>query len=104
MEGHTLITSTSILPTRNAGDYLHQLCKHFAKRVPVTEGIGSAKVTLPIGTCDLTANDTQISALVQTQPENVERMEEVFGGWIERFAFREKPNLTWHRATHPTKD
>ena len=104
MEGHKLITSTSILPTRNAGDYLHQLCKHFAKRVPVTEDIGSATVTLPIGTCDLTANDTQISALVRTTPKHVERMEEVFGGWIERFAFREKPNLTWHRATYPTKD
>ena len=99
MKGQQLIISTSRLATVHANDYLAQLCSHFAKRVPVAENANTARVTLPIGTCDLTATETAILATIEMEPEHVDRMEEVFGGWIERFAFRETPNLMWHRAT-----
>ena len=99
-----MISSTTTLGTANAQDYLQQLCSHFARRVPVERVETTVRVTLPIGTCDLTASATQISALVETEPDHVARMEEVFGGWIERFAFRENAKLTWQRATDPAKD
>lgn len=99
-----MITSTSNLSTANAQAYLLELCSHFAKRVPVERADTTARVILPIGTCELIATATQISASVKTQAAHVDRMEDVFGGWIERFAFRENAKLTWQRATLPTKD
>ena len=99
MKGQHLIISTSCLATAYANDYLAQLCSHFAKRVPVEETANTVRVTLPIGTCNLTAAEDAILATVEMEPEHVDRMEEVFGGWIERFAFRETPNLMWRRAT-----
>jgi hypothetical protein len=99
-----MITSTSNFGTRNAFDYVHELCTHFEKRVPVDAAKAGARVTLPIGTCDLAASEAGISARIEAEPDHIDRMEEVFGGWIERVAFRENANLTWRRATDPTKD
>jgi len=70
-----LIISTSHLATAHANDYLAQLCSHFAKRVPVEETANTARVTLPIGTCDLTATETAILATVEMELEHVDRME-----------------------------
>jgi hypothetical protein len=99
-----MIVSTSKFGTNNAFDYLNELCKHFAKRVQVERENSTARMTLPIGTCDLTASGTQISVHIQSRPDHIDRMEEVFGGWIERVAFRENANLTWRRATEPLED
>lgn len=99
-----MIISTSSLRTRNAFEYFNELRTHFAKRVPVDAAQTMARVTLPIGTCDLAASGTDISARIEANPDHVDRMEEVFGGWIERIAFRENAKLTWQRATLPTKD
>lgn len=99
-----MIVSTTELATKNALDYLGQLHHHFAKRVPVQGDETNIRVILPIGTCDLAACDKAISAHVETCADHVDRMEEVFGGWIERFAFRENANLTWQRAMIPNGD
>jgi hypothetical protein len=78
------------------------MCDHFAKRVQVEHCTDTARVTLPIGICELTASKAGLMAHINSKQDHVDRMEEVFGGWIERFAFRENANLTWHRATEET--
>ena len=93
-----MITSTLCLSTGRAEDYLAQLCAHFAKRVPVDATAARALVTLPIGICELTASATGLSARIEADVANIDRMEEVFGGWIERLAFREQPNIGWQRV------
>lgn len=93
-----MITSTLLLNTEHARDYLAQFCGHFAKRVPVDTKTDRAVVTLPIGTCELMASDARISAEITANAADIDRMEEVLGGWIERFAFREQPNITWQRV------
>ena len=85
-----MIISTSDFETPKASIYLGELCEHFAKRVPVDVDETAIRVTLPIGICDLAANKVGITARIQSNQEHVTRMEEVFGGWIERIAFREK--------------
>lgn len=99
-----MIISTSQFGTEHGRDYFGQLCAHFSKRVPVHAGLDRAHVVLPIGACDLTASESGIAARIESCAQHIDRMEEVFGGWIERVAFRENANLTWHRATDPTKD
>ncbi len=99
-----MIISTSSFGTRNAHGYLKELSVHFAKRVPVQAEKSQARVTLPIGTCDLTASGTGFTARIHASPDHVDRMEAVFGGWIERIYFRENANLTWQRAAYSTKD
>ncbi|WP_371223929.1 DUF2218 domain-containing protein [Roseovarius sp. 2305UL8-3] len=99
-----MIISTSQFGTTHGAEYLKQLCAHFSKRVPVQAQSGQAQVTLPIGTCDLTASGDGFAACIQSCPDHIDRMEEMFGGWIERIAFRENAILTWHRAAHQSKD
>lgn len=99
-----MIISTSSFSTGHAFGYFKELCTHFAKRVPVEAVNTKARVTLPIGICDLAASGTDISTRIEANPDHIDRMEEVFGGWIERIAFRENANLKWQRATLPTKD
>ncbi|WP_432449226.1 DUF2218 domain-containing protein [Aliiroseovarius marinus] len=99
-----MIISTSQFGTKHGAEYLKQLCAHFSKRVPVQAKSDQAHVTLPIGTCDFIASGDGLAARIQSCPDHIDRMEEVFGGWIERIAFRENAILTWHRAAHQTKD
>lgn len=93
-----MINSNAVLNTEHGIEYLSQLCGHLAKRVPVQVEGHTACIKLPIGTCDLTANKTAFSAQIRANVDHIDRMEEVFGGLIERYAFRENANLSWQRA------
>ncbi|MGR3659780.1 MAG: DUF2218 domain-containing protein [Paracoccaceae bacterium] len=96
-----MITSTSKLDTEHGRDYLRQLSNQFAKRVEVMANGCATRIVLPIGTCELTANQTGISVQIQASADYIDRMEELFGGWIEYCAFRENANLSWRRAMPP---
>lgn len=84
--------------TKHASRYLQQLAKHFGHKVPVTFTPNEGEVTLPFGTCEMTATDAALSIKVLGAHRNIERLEHFVGDHLARFAFREKPTLTWQRA------
>lgn len=98
MKEQQIIISASDLSTEHGLEYLSQLCNHLTKRVQVEMEGQTARIKLPIGTCDLTANKTALNAQVRATTDHIDRLEAVFGGLIERYAFRENANLMWHRA------
>lgn len=93
-----MITSTSTLMTRNARSYLEELGSHFSQRATVSQSEDKIQITLHSGRCDLTATDSGLSACLTARAAKIDQIEDVFGGWIERLAFRENATLTWHRS------
>lgn len=86
------------LSTTHASRYLQQLAKHFGHKVPVKFTPTNGQVTLPFGTCKMSATDADLSITVLGEPRDIARLETFVGEHLVRFAFREKPTLTWQRA------
>ena len=84
--------------------YLGQLCKHFGHRVLSTydEEYRSGRITFPdLGACVLEADDAGgllvMRARAESEP-NLDRLEDVVGRHLQRFAFREPVAVTWTRS------
>jgi len=94
-----MATSTANLTTPNASRYLQQLCKHFGHKVPVTFTPTDGQVDLPFGACRLTADDQTLNMVVEGDTATLPKLEQFVGSHLERFAFREKPTITWTATT-----
>jgi len=86
------------IPTENASRYLQQLCKHFAHKVDVDFTPDAGTVSLPFGTCHLTANAEQLVLKGTSKTSNLPRLESFLGSHLARFAFRENPTIDWQRS------
>ncbi|MGH1464751.1 MAG: DUF2218 domain-containing protein [Cognatishimia sp.] len=84
--------------TTHASRYLQQLAKHFGHKVPVTFTPNEGEVILPFGTCEMAATDAALSITVLGETHDIVRLEHFVGDHLARFAFRERPTLTWQRA------
>lgn len=91
-------SSTATITTNRASSYLQQLCKHFGHKVPVEFTPEAGEITLPFGTCALTAEDETLTLAVTAEEDTLEKMQKVIGDHLARFAFRENPEIEWHSA------
>jgi hypothetical protein len=93
------MNASTFFKTENAQRYLGTLCKHFGHKVPVTHEPGSGRIELPFGQCDLSADETGLSLTVMAgdRPQ-LDRTMQVISSHLDRFAFRENPELTWTTA------
>lgn len=82
--------------TKNAERYLGTLCKHFGHKVPVAYVPGSGRIDLPFGQCTLTADDAGLTleTTANDRPQ-LDKTIQVITSHLERFAFRENPDLKW---------
>ena len=90
--------TTAIVPTKNASRYLQQLCKHFAHKVNVEFTPDTGTVSLPFGTCHLSADAEQLVLKGTSETSNLPRLESFLGDHLSRFAFRENPTIDWQRT------
>lgn len=90
--------TVAIVTTENASRYLQQLCKHFAHKVDVEFTPETGTVTLPFGTCNLTADARQLVLKGTSKASNLPRLEAFLGSHLARFAFRENPTIDWQRT------
>lgn len=90
--------TTAVVATENASRYLQQLCKHFGHKVEVQFSPESGTVSLPFGTCELTADAYQLILTGRARPAQLPKMERFLGDHLARFAFRENPTITWQRS------
>ena len=91
--------STSQVQTPKASQYLQQLCKHFGHKVPVEFDTAKGSIALPFGTCELLAREDEL--ILTVTGEDSDKLEQVIGSHLERFAFREHLEVTWDRANKP---
>ncbi|MEL6450808.1 MAG: DUF2218 domain-containing protein [Pseudomonadota bacterium] len=90
------ISATAHFPTARASRYLTALCHHFARKVAATCDETSGTVQFPFGQCRMTA-DAHSLHLNVTAPDHRRCAQtiEIVTNHLERFAFRENPDLTW---------
>lgn len=92
-------SSTAQIATPFARRYLQQLCTHFGRKVPVEVTPDAGRITLPFGTCELTASADRLCLVTRAKTRNLPKLETVMTDHLDRFAFRENPVITWYRAT-----
>ncbi|WP_226573643.1 DUF2218 domain-containing protein [Acuticoccus sediminis] len=82
--------SAAHVPTSHAQRYVTQLARHFAHKIDVETGDGTAVFRFECGTATLTARSERLDIEVDS-PDAVQRVEteEVVEGHLVRFAFRE---------------
>jgi hypothetical protein len=79
--------------------YLGQLCKHFEHRLPVTVAGDEGRIDFPTGFCRLeSAGGTLTMRLTANDEAALAKLEEVVASHLQRFAFRDKPEVRWMRA------
>lgn len=90
------MNANAFFTTENAHRYLGTLCKHFGHKVPVTFDTGAGRIELPFGQCDLRADATGLHLAISTRDRPaLDRAIDVISSHLDRFAFRETPELTW---------
>jgi hypothetical protein len=93
-----LPSSEARVPTAVPRRYLAQLCKHFQHKLPVTFDEGHGRITFPAGTCSLDAASESSALLMRVTAEDetaLATLEGVVARHLERFAFRERPEIRW---------
>jgi len=82
--------------TDNAERHLETLCKHFSRRVPTEHKGPLGAIEFPFGRCQMSANDGHLTFEVSAEnPTQRDQVVDVMTRHLERFAFRENPQLQW---------
>lgn len=88
------------LRTDHANRYLEMLCRHFGRRLKVTFDNHTGQVEFPFGRCALSADDRRLKLVATAASRgDLDKVEEVIANHLERYAFREHPQLEWHPAS-----
>jgi hypothetical protein len=92
-----LLSSSAVVVSEKASGYLQQLCKHFGHKVAVNFTPERGTIVFDFGNCALAASGNMLS-LTATAGTTVglSRVQHVIASHLERFAFREKPEIVWN--------
>jgi hypothetical protein len=92
--------SETTIQTATASRYLQQLCKHFAHKIAVEYDSRSGRADFGFGVCLMTASDNALALHCEAETaEALGRVEYILNDHLRRFAWREKPEITWRAAT-----
>jgi len=76
------------------------LCQHFAQKVKTTFSASAAHVSFPFGACEFEADDTHLKLTAKAgSADQLDQVVDIVTRHLERFAFRENPDLDWRKAT-----
>ena len=93
-----MMQSEARVATERASRYLQQLCKHFAHKLPTSHTPQEGRIEFGVGVCALQAEpETLILTADAPDAESLDRLEGVVARHLERFAFRDKPEIRWVR-------
>ena len=92
----------AIFETDQGCRYLDTLCHHFGRRVQATCNPHDACIVFPFGQCDLAATDNRLELWVRAEDQSrLDIVIDVVARHLERFAFRENPQLEWRPDSSP---
>ncbi len=87
--------------TDKASRYLQQLCKHFGHKVPARFDAHEGHVEFAMGACALAAGpeaDELVMRVTASTPGDLTTLEEIVGGHLVRFGFRDGLLVEWQTA------
>lgn len=92
--------SQARVSTPKARNYLIQLCKHFAHKIPATFADNKGRIAFDGGVCELDADDESalVLAVSAAGAEKLAALEDVVDRHLKRFAFKEELNIAWVRG------
>lgn len=92
----TIQTATTHVQTPKATGYLGQLCNHFGHKISVDRSEDTAVFHFADGlvTAQADGNTLVFDAQAETSAQ-LEKIEQIIGSHLERFAFRENLTVTW---------
>jgi hypothetical protein len=94
-----LATSEARVDTVRASRYLGQLCKHFAHKIPVMHTAEQGRIEFPFGVCLLEAEPERLILRAEANDaQALAQVQDVVARHLERFAFRDKPEIHWNRV------
>lgn len=97
-----MMRSEARVRTEMADRYLAQLCKHFAHKLPVNHDGDTGRIEFPAGVCALRAEPGVLVLQVEAgDPTSREQLQGVIDRHLERFAFRDKPQIAWQTSQAP---
>ena len=102
MATQPMLSSEARVLTAVPRRYLGQLCKHFEHKLPVTLAEGHGRIEFPAGVCTLEADadaETLVMRVTASDEAALASLEDVVARHLDRFAFRDKPEVRWTRAS-----
>ena len=79
--------------------YMTQLCKHFEHKLPVAYDDTKGRIEFSAGICLLeAAKDALILRAEAADTAALRQVEGVVARHLDRFAFREKPEIAWQET------
>ncbi len=91
------MNATATFQTEQARRHMATLCKHFARKVTAHHDDHAGHVEFPFGYCDFAANSRGLTlTATAADSKQLNTLIEVISRHLERFAFRENPELEWH--------
>jgi hypothetical protein len=94
--------SLARVKTDLAARYLVQLCKHFGHRLPVEHTDNAGRIEFPAGVCALRAEHGELVMEIEaSDPQTREELQGAVDRHLERFAFRDKPQIAWQPSERP---
>lgn len=91
--------------TDRAAWYLKAMCRHFGRRHKARVQANTGWIELPVGRCEMTADDVGLTVTISAvDAAGLDKAKVILGSHLERFAFRENPQIVWRSATPATFD
>lgn len=89
-------TAVAQIRTDKAARYIAQLCRHFRHKVPATWDDTSGQANFATGSCRMAADGSILTLTCQAETEDgLQRVRLIVDDHIRRFAWRERPAVTW---------
>ncbi|MGA9867071.1 MAG: DUF2218 domain-containing protein [Acetobacteraceae bacterium] len=96
------LSSVARMSTQVSRRYLGQFCKHFEHRPTVSVSLADehGRIAFPFGVCTLDAEAAALVMRVTAADEAaLTKLEDVAARHLERFAFRDRPEIVWTRES-----
>lgn len=95
-----MFRSDAHVATEKASKYIAQLCKHFAHKIAVEYDAAQGRADFPFGVCRMEASEQALLLRCEApDAAALERVEGVVAIHLEKFAWREKPEIAWTAPT-----
>ncbi len=96
------VHASATFQSEHAARHMTALCRHFAKKAEATCTQASGRIAFPFGTCDLATDAAQLTLTASANdPARLSQVMDVVTRHLERFAFRENPELEWKTSAQP---
>lgn len=85
--------------SERANRYMAALCHHFGRKVDAGCDTANGWVQFPFGRCEMSLENDELTFHAHAEdPDRLDQVVQIVSNHLDRFAFRETPELRWQPA------